>query len=247
MHPFVLVFCIIAALIVLPRLANLFRQPEDTAPTLSEQKAKIEPGDRGSLIVATKPVGQGAFPVTVKTAEAPLTSSVSLIPDGEDELIMAIQKELTRLGYYDGPVTKKWNGNVRGAVRKFTGSRRSRPSQGLLIALRAAKPPVPQNVVHLSTRFDLKSAEEQLNGKTPAVTFSPSPKEGVLSDGYLPPWESHWKKGTQTAQGASGELQQNPVHVASRKRERLARAAAAKRARRQRSAFSPSNFSWPGF
>jgi hypothetical protein len=60
-------------------------------------------------------------------------------------------------------------------------------SQQLLTALRAAKPEFQGNVTPQGATLNLQAAQDLINGRIPA-TLVEAPEEGLLSEGYLPPW-----------------------------------------------------------
>jgi ABC-type amino acid transport substrate-binding protein len=60
-------------------------------------------------------------------------------------------------------------------------------SQQLLTALRAAKPEFQGNVTPQGATLNLQAAQDLINGRIPA-TLVDAPEEGLLSEGYLPPW-----------------------------------------------------------
>jgi hypothetical protein len=64
---------------------------------------------------------------------------------------------------------------------------RAKPSQHLLTALRIAKPELQGNVTPQGATLNLQAAQDLINGRIPA-TRAHAPEEGLLSEGYLPPW-----------------------------------------------------------
>lgn len=178
MHPFVLVVCTIAALVVLPRLANHFREPrQDIIASLQaprEMAVKALPAVPASFPSSVEdPVAVMAIAAAPKAKEEPHRYAAPPVPATEQELIAAIQRELVRLGYYNGPITTRWNGGVRAAARKFTGARRPIPAQGLLMALRAVKPEAKPNATGQRSVLNLQSAQDLLNGRAPASSRQP--------------------------------------------------------------------------
>ncbi len=119
--------------------------------------------------------------------------------------MVAIQTELVRIGYYNGPVTSVWSDGVRSAVRRLTGSGLTKPSRELLLALRVAKPEMREGVGRRVATMNLQAAQDLINGRIPAVMVTP-PEEGIPSEGYLPPWNALRAK----------ELAQNLPPAASR-------------------------------
>jgi peptidoglycan hydrolase-like protein with peptidoglycan-binding domain len=171
------------------------------------------------------PVAVMAIAAAPKAKEEPHRYAAPPVPATEQELIAAIQRELVRLGYYNGPITTRWNGGVRAAARKFTGARRPIPAQGLLMALRAVKPEAKPNATGQRSVLNLQSAQDLLNGRAPAAAGSPTLEQGgVLSDGYLPPWEAMAGKERQAAQSASGPEARHARATARTSRRRTRRA-----------------------
>jgi hypothetical protein len=136
-------------------------------------------------------------PVQHDSAPAAGAGTKPAIQVNEAELIPAIQKELARLGYYEGPITNSWKRPARNAVRAFlrkTGSqdRDPQPTAGLLTVLQAAEPlskkqaPKPPE----STRLE----EKHIRPSEPSVIVVPlqqnaaAPVATVQNEDYLPPW-----------------------------------------------------------
>jgi len=63
----------------------------------------------------------------------------------------------------------------------------TKPSQQLLTTLRAAKPEFQGNVTRQGATLNLQAAQDRINGRIPATPVD-APEEGLLSEGYLPPW-----------------------------------------------------------
>jgi len=141
-RPLILIVCTVAVLFGLPRLAAYFREPLHFRLILdtSDNRAKnVNRTPAASTAIAPASNAE-------KGAIAQANSATPSLPTSEADLIVAIQQELARIGYYGGPITAGWTEGVRDAVRKFSGSGRTKPSQQLLTALRAAKPEFQGNV-----------------------------------------------------------------------------------------------------
>ena len=132
-RPVILVICTVALLVGLPRLAVFFRKPQDFGNINVILDA---PGKRAPEV---RHDGSPTF-AAVKEPVVQTSPTKPALPANEADLIVAIQQELARIGYYGGPITSAWTEGVRGAIRKFSGSGRTKPSQQLLTALRATKP-----------------------------------------------------------------------------------------------------------
>jgi hypothetical protein len=115
----------------------------------------------------------------------------------EAELIPAIQKELARLNYYEGPITNSWRRPVRNAAREFlrkTGSpaRNPQPTAGLLAALQAAEP--LQKKQAATPPESTRPQEKPIRPSEPSVIVVPlqqnaaTPVATVQNEDYLPPW-----------------------------------------------------------
>jgi hypothetical protein len=117
--------------------------------------------------------------------------------------------------------------------------------------LPAAKPEVKRIAARQGATFDLQATQDQLNGMVPPAVPAVPAGEGVLSDGYLPPWEALRGRGTQLAQSSQAEgstglterVAARSLRISSRRR--ATRHASARR--RSRSIFANSGFSFFGF
>jgi hypothetical protein len=202
----------IATLIGLPRLADNFREnpangtpsgndaanaARDGKPTAAAARNLPGGADAG---IAAKPSSTRVVPVSLKPAElAPAgVSQVSALPASDDELISAIQRELMRLGYYDGPITIRWGKAVRAAARNFAREGGSRvrhplPTIKLLLALQATKSEGSRVAGRERPTSDLTSAEPAHPAQVPnTVALRPDASQVPLrSDGYLPPWHEN--------------------------------------------------------
>ena len=241
MRPVILTLCAGVLLLGLPRLAVLFREPQNFG---NRNIVTDAPGKRGA-------VGEhishsfAAFKEPVVHA-GPVAPP---LPANEEALIAAIQKELARTGFYNGPITSAWTDGVRGAVRKFTGSGRTKPSPELLMSLRAAKPQIKEGVVHRGATMNLQAAQDMINGRIPFVTVTP-PEQGISSDGYLPPWNALRARdlaqslppgaGRGTALTVRIATQSGPSHMEKLRRGRIGRGYSyASTPRRSRFLFTP--------
>lgn len=184
MRPMILIICTVAVLLGLPRLAVYFREPKHFGLMLDA------PGNRVNNVKRTPAPASTAVAPASDAEKGPVVqanSATPSLPASEADLIVAIKQELARIGYYGGPITERWTEDVRDAVREFSGSRRTKPSQQLLTALRAAKPKFQGNVTRQGATLNLQAAQDLINGRIPA-TLVDTPEEGLLSEGYLPPW-----------------------------------------------------------
>lgn len=212
MRPLILIVCTVAVLFGLPRLAAYFREPLHFRLILdtSDNRAKnVNRTPAASTAIAPASNAE-------KGAIAQANSATPSLPTSEADLIVAIQQELARIGYYGGPITAGWTEGVRDAVRKFSGSGRTKPSQQLLTALRAAKPEFQGNVTTQGAPLNLQAAQDLINGRIPA-TLVHAPEEGLLSEGYLPPWAALRARYAQIARSLpSGDNGALTVRISAR-------------------------------
>ncbi len=174
-------------------MAVFFREPQ--------YFGNLDPlsGSPGNRIAAARDAGVSAFSAA-KAPVAHTSSTMNALPVNKEDLIPAIQQELARLGYYDGPITGAWTDGVRGAVRKFSGSGQTKPSQQFLMALRSTKPEMKKGAVaRRGATVNLQAAQDVINGRVPAPPVTAA-EEGLPSDGYLPPWDALRERYTQIAQ-----------------------------------------------
>ena len=191
MRPLILIICTVAVLLGLPRLAVYFREPQHFGMMLEPPVNRVADVKR-THAPASKAVKE---PVVQASSAAPS------LPANEADLIVAIQQELARIGYYGGPITTAWTEGVRDAVRKVSGSGRTKPSLQLLMTLRAANPEIKSHVARQGATLNLQAAQDLINGRVPLMLVD-TPEEGLLSDGYLPPWRALRERYNQLAQSA---------------------------------------------
>lgn len=205
MRALFLILLVIGLLIGLPRLADRFRDSSasrvvaGTGPAIGQRDAApIRPAPGPQMAgpganSATAPL----LPVALKPATPPIAGPQvePPPPTNEDELIAAIQKELARLGYYEGPVTTRWTKAARAAARSFlkrTGirSRRPAPTFELLASLRAAKSDRPQEAKRASSDSVVPTVvPSRPQSPSNAVAMPVDAREtGSKTEGYLPPW-----------------------------------------------------------
>ncbi|KAI94799.1 hypothetical protein T281_09045 [Rhodomicrobium udaipurense JA643] len=223
-----------------PQVKLTTPQPVTGTPTAGQEvKARADQEPPG----ATQPPVQSG-PVLVKSE-----ASAALVPTTRPELIQAIGKELSRLGLYEGPVTKAWTKDIRSAAQRFSRAKKQEPTQALLAALRAAK-------------RDEKSANAQPSLNMQTVTISLAtvantrPAESVNAtthvptDGYLPPWASLGGQADQAprtnAVAPRGRASRKAPRASTGKAKRLPASRGSKRPSRTKSMFANTSFAWPG-
>ena len=162
-------------------MAVFFREPQYFG---NLDLISVAPGNR---IAAIKHAGVPTFSAAKEPA-VQTSSTTNALQANEEDLILAIQQELARLAYYGGPLTRTWTDDVRGAVRKFSGSGRTKPSQQLLMALRSTKPEIKADVARRGAAINLQAAQDVINGRVPTPVITA--EEGLPSEGYLPPWDA---------------------------------------------------------
>ncbi len=196
----------------IPRLANEYRSLQleaKASPAIvtspgavthrMEYRPAINAGDLPRITSAAhveKPVAVQLVPVSLRPAEVPVVpaSQAPALPANGRELISAIQKELSRLGYYDGPNSGKWSRAVRLGAREFTRqtgvyARNPRPSLEILGSLQAANPVKLEAKPDKGPALDpqpIRQAEFRPNESS--VMESAAALEPESSDDYLPPW-----------------------------------------------------------
>jgi hypothetical protein len=151
---------------------------------------------------ATRTAPVALIPVSLSPSQSPGADALAA-RIVKEELIVSIQKELARLGFYRGPDTAIWSRTVRAAARKFVRQSEGRartpsPSTELLQALRAAKRPVAPEVKADEPKPSLQTAEPPrvplemalaAPDKVVIAARSAVPQDGSDNDSYLPPWE----------------------------------------------------------
>jgi len=84
-----------------------------------------------------------------------------------------------------------------GSAQPANDSGQTKPSQSLLTASRETKPDVKDATARYGAAINLQAAQDVINGRVPA-TPAVHPEDGVLSEGYLPPWDA--LRGREVAQ-----------------------------------------------
>src|SRR5215469_13792471 len=189
-------------------------QPAANAAPLPKAPDAPAPPKQAPMLVSLQrdasPPAAIPTPTPAVAGTAP-PSAPNSSPVKETDLIPAIQKELTRLGLYDGPITDKWNRPVRSAARDFfrrTGTRvRSpQPTAELLAALhaadfakkqaaspredtRAGEKPAPAGGATIKVTAPDENAATLLPATpVPAAPVPSVPVPAVTNQDYLPPW-----------------------------------------------------------
>jgi len=256
MRPFFLVFLVISAVIGIPRLAYEIRNWNTEDKALAGAAIFIAPENQPSLspVAPIQRTMQRDTPPAVEHRPDSLQpsqfvavpiSEASATPARAPEVISAIQKELSRLGYYDGPVTDRWSKAARHAARAFKrqtghGVRHTHPSIELLMSLQTAQPLKKQETNPDAVRDLQPPVAAQAS---PAID---PPKEAHVveaaarNDDYLPPWMTTGKGRSADAgtmppsrDGRQTELAEAPGRAEPRKitHHRLHRTARAWRER----------------
>ncbi len=219
MRTFSLFLIAVAIVFGIPRLVNEYRAPrldENVPPAMAASQGavthKIEnlaainagalPG-MTSAVLAEKLAAVQLVPVSLRPAEASAVPAIQVPAIPAKELISAIQKELSRLGYYGGPGNGKWSKAVRAGARKFIRrsgghERYQLPSLELLASLKAANVVKPEAKPDKGPALDLRlirQAEDprpirqaELHPKESPLQESAAVAEAVPGDDYLPPW-----------------------------------------------------------
>jgi len=253
MRPLVLLLCSVAALIGLPMLADQFRagppralrtadlskSPDKTRaapPTLKNAATAQKMNERSEQRPETASAPTGPLPVKLSDAAA-----VSPVPNTRAELIEAIGKELSRLGLYQGPISKVWTKNMRTAVRRFNGAKAPQPTSALLSALQAVKrdeksvnapPSLNAQTVEITVAkiADARTSDEILTGSH------------LRSGDYPPPSAGIRTHSDQASRGRASKKERR----ASAARTKRAPSPRASRPVKTKSMFANASFSWPG-
>ncbi|MGO9170560.1 MAG: putative peptidoglycan binding domain-containing protein [Rhodomicrobium sp.] len=207
MRPLLFVLFAIVTVFGSVRLINEFRGKQ--AGVNAPAGATLSPPRASQPVVSAAPQASSAVslgapppvklvPVSLQPSQAPqgAANRAAAIPASEEDLISAIQKELSRLGYYDGPATGRWSKAIRHAVRLFirrTGEhpRRVLPTIELLTALQAAD---PKNAQGSNRRASTLPEPQSLQSAglspkdPPAKERAPASEAASKDDDYLPPW-----------------------------------------------------------
>lgn len=185
MRALTFLLCTGAALVSLRPVSDCFRETGQANPV----RAVYDPAESPAAIAIGASIRSAAAVEVPLRPETILSIDLARNDEGQDQLVMAIKKELKRLGYYDGPIDADWSGSAYRAAKKFTGLKRSKPTQQLLTALRAASP-----AAHAARRESPAPAATQKRRKAaaapPEAARNHTGETGVLSEGYLPPWEA---------------------------------------------------------
>jgi hypothetical protein len=243
----------VVALVSLRPASDFFREPEPEPDQTAVAHAFIETpaNSPGKTVPAFARMG-ATIAISLKAGAYHETGHdkppAASFTDDDKERILAIKKELNRLGLYDGPMTPVWGDDAQRAARKFTRIK-AKPSEKLLADLRAASAPAPKRERQAKREIRRKLAE------APAAAL-PAPTTGAASEGYLPPWPMVGGKELQTAQDRSRDrgvvtarkfAKVARVHRQKRAATRMASARPAGRSAgpRRRSVFANADF-WPG-
>jgi hypothetical protein len=96
----------------------------------------------------------------------------------------------------------------------------------------------PEAPAKVQGAINLQAAQDVLNGRAPSAAPSAAPPAGVLSEGYLPPWDSMRRKDEQAAQAGQKPAEDGsltlrvtarPYQSEYRRHERISRRRVARR------------------
>jgi hypothetical protein len=132
MRPLLLIFMTFAVMFGLPRLADRFRggQPNAGSRLDSVANAQAETPEAVPPHASSAAQPVSLLPMPPQVSPGHLTAHSASNTFSERDLIFAIEKELIRLGHYDGPAAGRWTRRVRLASRRFI--RRTGGSEGYL-------------------------------------------------------------------------------------------------------------------
>jgi hypothetical protein len=226
------------ALIGIPRLVSELREYRRESQRPPPVTVSVPPESRPAASAAPLPKAPDAAalpkqaPVQLVTLQRdpPLSAGAGTktasppSPANEAELIPAIQRELARLGLYDGPVTDKWSRPVRIAARGFlrkTGSRARdpQPTAELLTALKAADPAKKQaEGPHEGVRPEekpVRQSEPPIKETAPKQSAA-APVPAAENDDYLPPWMTAKTDQARLASKSEAARSDTPADTRSR-------------------------------
>ncbi len=145
---------------------------------------------------ATAPIAPETTAPSVPPTSLPVTEAAQPAAPARRELVSSIKRELTRLGFYDGPDSGAWSKVARTAARKFCrvnglANLAPRPTLELLVKLQAALPPVEPETEGGEDVEQTPSAIPAQMAEVPSASPSTSKLEvPVAEEDYLPPWEA---------------------------------------------------------
>ncbi len=241
----------------IPWLASEFRGDDKAAAPAGATVSSTRDNQRAASVLPSQMLPSASSPqnaaqvklVTVSLqplqASPAAAGTTASLPANEAELVFAIHKELTRLGYYDGPATNKWNKAVRYAAHQFirqtaSHNRYGQPTIELLTALQATNPvkqrePRPLEANHRVVEPHPAGSILQDN---PAKETAPASEAAPQDHDYLPPWmrskTGHAAGGSSQADAGAPASPEGSEYRVHHQRHRSARGYAP---RRRRTAF----------
>lgn len=277
MRRFVLLSLTIGSLIGLPRLADVFREksiPSKSLPDGSDIAAlsgrtENAPQSEAALLSVKKPLD----PSSLAPQPAEMRAATPL---SEDELVLAIKKELIRLGFYRGALSSHWGRLVRIAAYRFArqaglDARNLRPTNELLQVLRSTKSNDAKSITKgasESTPLNMQLATLKPDGNSGAGVPVPQANTPAKASGdsYLPPWMpsssdrsvansgkfATGMAGVSQTAARGGNYKIRRVHISRHSRDSRREFATInsdrhyRRGRRVPSYLRNANFSWPG-
>ncbi|MGA7327217.1 MAG: putative peptidoglycan binding domain-containing protein [Rhodomicrobium sp.] len=232
MRWFLLAVFTVATLIGLPRLADTFREngDKDSGASRASSPSQSHPGTASPQEAAAS-LAKASLPGLVKAALHPaqdtsVASEGLPVPSKRTALVLAIKRELDRLGYYDGALNGAWNRSARRAARRFIAVSKANadaePGVQLLTALRAAPRIAKAKKLEVAENYQASKP-----GYVPPTAPLPAAEyPTVASDDYLPPWQRRNSPATapQRSGDEAGAAEESRPHTRRAHRSRHRRA-----------------------
>jgi hypothetical protein len=232
-----LILFTIFALIGLPRLADRFRDTRTSLGNKSSGGANKASENEGRVASSAATTAQpqemgGATSVPVapfSVALAPETPAVAEeaapAPATQEELVVAIKKQLSQLGLYSGEVSGRWTKHTRLAARKFARRYdfRGPTPKPTLELLRALETATAKEAKPDGSRLNLQMAEKE---PAPGLRKTEEATRHLAST-YLPPTDAELRAsaGERSVSGGTDADKDEERSIARRARIRRRNAA----------------------
>ncbi len=220
MRWFLLAIFTVATLIGLPRLADTLREDgdKDSGASRASSPGQSRPGTASPQVAAAsiaKASSSRQLKFALHLAQNMSVASEGLpVPSKRAGLVLAIKRELDRLGYYDGPMNGTWNRSARRAARRFVlvskANADAEPGVQLLTALRAAPPIARAKKLEVAENY--QASKPGYVPPTPPLPAAEYP--AVASDDYLPPWQRrNSPAAAQRPRAGAAAAEENRPHI----------------------------------
>ncbi len=178
MRRLLLLFFTLVALIGLPRLADRFRDDRAALGSRARIASRSDDAKRSAAsaeIAAAEAEASGKaapakpFSVTLAPTRPPVEPiSTAGSPATQQQLVVAIQRRLNRLGFYNGEMNGKWTKRVRAAAHEF--ARKS-----------AIRVKTPKPTLELLRALETASAKAEAGSNRDAPSLNMQVAEGDLA------------------------------------------------------------------